>query len=638
MAAVPKMEVTKKALEKLHKLPSCPPECEECDIISRASLGAHAIMRGPVKESFRPANNRASQSETSKNGSGDTDLHDLTYSILMTHEGLADTPKNPGFHFDDEEKFAHLELHLTGETFLKFAEGAERWYEDPIHRTRDLGNTDRIHHGGPPKTSPREHQPLYLGKAKTQKDKYTGEEISPEYLVPTNPSLLFSPPGICDYPRVSWEFLGRYYDMVHVPLSKYFGPNYKKGEASVWPRGTDSQYTDTEVKLIGSFSWPIDRYQAKITGASLQIRLAVLSRAISDFDHNNKVLAEETEEQGLEISDLAVDHKDLLSIYIPKLREIRSGEKMEERHDYQAYVESVQESPLASETAQKKQAETDSVREELDKEYRRARIREHVNNTLLEQEFRLDMALLKFHETQELSNRQKAQIKRLKMEIREQCLLVGKSGIQGVYDEINQRLGYEAAPGVFPAPQPEKGSPTASTWSNPSQRSVELPESVQDFMWSLFDQVVRKPGYPPMPGPRSKSTWIPEGKWILPNVYEMDPGPDYDHEPQPCPSTPRPSERTAPDRSGTSSDWYTVDDEESILSSVPSQYQASLREYYHRRAAAKFWRAKLSHDRKKGKLSVDPRGFVPYSRFSEYGSSCQAHSSESSSSFDYEFE
>ena len=75
-----------------------------------------------------------------------------------------------------------------------------------------------------------------------REDQETGEELTPEYDVPLNPSIIYTPPGTVPH-FWSSAFQERYNRMVPLIAQKHRNVLYGKVGGSVTPAGTNERYT-----------------------------------------------------------------------------------------------------------------------------------------------------------------------------------------------------------------------------------------------------------------------------------------------------------------------------------------------------------------------------------------------------------
>ena len=90
----------------------------------------------------------------------------------------------------------------------------------------------------------KDHYPYYLDDAKPQRDHKTGEEFSPLYHVPEDPSLIFTPPGVPNSSYAPTAFLAQYDRMAPMEAKKLRDHLYGKAEKSMPPASTNDKFTN----------------------------------------------------------------------------------------------------------------------------------------------------------------------------------------------------------------------------------------------------------------------------------------------------------------------------------------------------------------------------------------------------------
>lgn len=92
----------------------------------------------------------------------------------------------------------------------------------------------------------RDHYPYYLADRVRQYDELTGEEISPLYAVPTQPSLIYTPPGVDEHAVVRQNFRDKYVRMVP-EVAQEVQEYLAAANGTAQPAGTGEQYSVVSV-------------------------------------------------------------------------------------------------------------------------------------------------------------------------------------------------------------------------------------------------------------------------------------------------------------------------------------------------------------------------------------------------------
>lgn len=106
------------------------------------------------------------------------------------------------------------------------------------------------------------HYPNWTRSIVPQFDQHTGEEISPFYFVPTNPSLINTPPGVPDT-VVSARFYDSYSRMVPLVANQNRDHVYGKFVRSVIGTSTDEFYSQVSYSLIHIYFISPTRLQSR---------------------------------------------------------------------------------------------------------------------------------------------------------------------------------------------------------------------------------------------------------------------------------------------------------------------------------------------------------------------------------------
>ncbi|KAI1800737.1 hypothetical protein F4811DRAFT_495385 [Daldinia bambusicola] len=144
---------------------------------------------------------------------------------------------------EDDDEGAVPTGFLSPCTFLEWSRNCKRWpgkeIQDPYNV---LVDTQRMRPEGPAPV--KDHFPYYLEDMKPQRDYQTGEEFSPLYNVPDDPSLIFTPPGVPDRSYAPPKFLTQYDRMAPMEAKKLRDHVYGKLEKSVPPASTHDKFTN----------------------------------------------------------------------------------------------------------------------------------------------------------------------------------------------------------------------------------------------------------------------------------------------------------------------------------------------------------------------------------------------------------
>ncbi|OTA57231.1 hypothetical protein K449DRAFT_398625 [Hypoxylon sp. EC38] len=347
-----------------------------------------------------------------------------------------------GFAWDDsdDEEGANPSGRITAETFLAFAEGASRWdHSDTKDPDGVLDDAVRTRPEKPTALSTNDHFPAYLDKVQAQVDQNTGEDISPAYVVPASPSLIWTPPGVTDNAHAPGNFLERYSRMAPREAMKRINDHYSHGKVvSVPPAGTNENYSKTEVQQVAN------KLHGEELGPHLPEFMGLQYNTIANYELQDVTLTKQVAAQDDQIAALEKEREQLKFWYIPALQQLRA--ERARRH-------------ALSDAEKKKQRE--------------GRIQEHIANHIRDAQYRLDRACVRVTELQHKYAENAAYIAALQQEIGEACLLVGKETPQEVYDEVN---GPES-----PVPASAASTHVQHTWSPQAGQSTVKQSSVTQF-------------------------------------------------------------------------------------------------------------------------------------------------------------
>ncbi|KAI0385361.1 hypothetical protein F5Y04DRAFT_291990 [Hypomontagnella monticulosa] len=177
------------------------------------------------------------------------------HHVKAQHPANAEGPVAQEKHFswsddDDDEEGGGPSGRISPCTFLAWAQGSKRWGRHSSIKDPQgvLSNASRIRPTHPT-TSKVRLDPQYVQNHLPQIDQETGEELTPEYDVPLNPSIIYTPPGTVPH-FWSSAFQERYNRMVPLIAQKHRNVLYGKVGGSVTPAGTNERYTKSQVDKV----------------------------------------------------------------------------------------------------------------------------------------------------------------------------------------------------------------------------------------------------------------------------------------------------------------------------------------------------------------------------------------------------
>ncbi|KAI1210293.1 uncharacterized protein F4807DRAFT_459670 [Annulohypoxylon truncatum] len=330
---------------------------------------------------------------------------------------LRKIPPHPGWGGDpDDVEGSAPSARITPEDFLHFSRGASRWNTDHLKDPQGvLAKQTRVR---PEASSFRpDKYPTYIYDAKSQFDQNNGEPVTPEYNVPTSPSIVYTPPGIPEMPFKTNTFLELYSRMHPTPHRVMDLPT----------AGADERYTLSDVKrVVGAQAPPgitgteaVDRH-----GTYLDQQLQLVAQLEAQDKEQQTIIAA----QKLHIEKLELERRALKDTYIPLLNLRREARA-------RAHKEKKKERAAAAEAARKEAEDAEERRK-----YRDGRVREHLISRVMDVKAKVDGATMRVNESLQKRAGMEEHIKRLEQEITEECFMVGKSNFDEVYDAVNRAV------------------------------------------------------------------------------------------------------------------------------------------------------------------------------------------------------
>ncbi|KAI0885322.1 uncharacterized protein GGS22DRAFT_163427 [Annulohypoxylon maeteangense] len=485
----PKMDPkkdTKKEAEKQETIP-----------LPLSFIRTYSAMRGPVagQEGYPLAELMHQQPAYSR-----TEVQHLEEIPI---EERANIPSHPGWDNDpDDVEGTAPSAHITPEAFLAFSRGAQRWNRDDIKDPKDVLSTQtRVR----PETAlpiRGDKFPHYIYQAKSQADKITGEPFTPQYEVPTSPSIVYTPPGVPDMPVKTATFLSLFSRMHPTPRAIMDMPTTSSNE----------HYTQSDVQRVVQANVNSALPGPEIVAAH-DAYLESQLRIVAQVEEQEKEQMAIIEAQRQYIEKLETEHHILRHTYIPILH-FRKQVLDKARQDAKDRAKA------AADEAVKKAMEESKRRADRDE-----RIREHMVGLVLDIRVKYDAAVMRINESLGKRMAQEEAIKRLEQDISEECLIVGKSSFEEVYDAVNQAV---------PKPQTSSSGGSAGTGLEIAGLTLRSPVSVFEPATTAAataaeapcDQVPSDDIYNASPVRYEKSpikrNQSPKGKWVVRDGCEFD--------------------------------------------------------------------------------------------------------------------
>ncbi|KAL7624025.1 hypothetical protein AAE478_005582 [Parahypoxylon ruwenzoriense] len=340
---------------------------------------------------------------------------DLTLHALTA--GGADFGFQGDYDEDDEEGCVPGG-RISPCTFLAWSRGCKKWDDSNIKDPERALSNETRHRPPTPEypTLRKEHYPYYYVTARSQVDENTGEKISPYYDVPTNPSIIYSPPGVPEKIYGSANFQGKYSRMAPLDAKALLDQRYGKATASMAPAYDNESYGFTEVEAVTNNMGRINLGVSLEGCSELHSFINAQWRAIKEQEAQEQALSAEIAMQTRQIRELELEREKLQTLYIPLLHKRREYRQRE----HQQLVE----------------LEWEQRRRQREEQEREGRVREHVATCARDAHHRLDTAFLRRQSAQRARDRGAERLARLEQEIGEECLMVGATCPQAVYDEV----------------------------------------------------------------------------------------------------------------------------------------------------------------------------------------------------------
>ncbi|KAI1471046.1 uncharacterized protein F4812DRAFT_467251 [Daldinia caldariorum] len=339
---------------------------------------------------------------------------------LLPHHKVADAVRcrSPvwGDDEDDDEGAVPTGL-LSPCTFLEWSRNCKRWPGKEIQDPHNvLAGAQRMRPEGPAPV--KDHFPQYLQDMKLQRDYQTGEELSPLYNVPDDPSLIFTPPGLPDRQYAPAKFLTQYDRMAPMEAKNLRDHVYGKAQKSVPPASTHNRFTNTEVNNVVN---RITRFDGDgLSGPEVYTMLKDQYQTLAEQRAEGEAFRERISEQSKRIQELEIERDSLRGYFIPLLQQQRAEHRAEqERLAFQA---------LHGQRG---------VRDD--------RIREHLGNHMREVQLQLDRSYMQRTESMNKIKANQRRLSQLEQEICEECLLAGTSP-RGIFDELNGLIPHPETP------------------------------------------------------------------------------------------------------------------------------------------------------------------------------------------------
>ncbi|XXG97187.1 hypothetical protein Hte_003482 [Hypoxylon texense] len=345
----------------------------EQDSASEPFLEAYTAMRGP---------------------SSSKDITDRKFSGGDTDDGYQASPISPN-------------------TFRELAQGYVRWDAGQVRDYQNvLATAIRLRPDGPGPLD-EDHFPYYLTNPVRQFDAKTGEEISPLYDVPTDPSIIYTPPGVDEGAHITKEFRDKYCRMAPLAAEglRHLEAEMAEADAGDSPAGTDERYTNEDVDQIITD----DHAPGFSPGAQYEQFLASHHQQALDQEAWNDKISQEIAEKR--------EHADTLQYELGKLL---------------AYCDIVREERAHALRKGKARLDNEAAMPIADRDQRDERIQHHVRGTMRDVEEQLRRAHARGDKYQEQASAYDKKISRLEIDIMEQCLILGHTSPEEVYGEVQK--------------------------------------------------------------------------------------------------------------------------------------------------------------------------------------------------------
>ncbi|KAI1637094.1 hypothetical protein F4809DRAFT_661515 [Biscogniauxia mediterranea] len=369
----------------------------------------------------------------------DTSIHALTASCA-------------DFEFEDEDDEDDEEADATGGrvspcTFLAWSKGCTRWDDSAAkvphesiaatHQRQRPPTPPPADDVPAPATPPRDRYPHWYNEFEDQYDAVDGEPLTPRYHVPTEPSIVYTPPGVGPLDLQGPEFQAQYARMA--PLDAWDLRRHQFGgptrDQDVEPSGHDERYTWDEIEAVASQPQPFGRL-GTFRGVDLRDYLSAQWAGVAANDAAAAAAQAQAADQEARVAALERDAAALRGVYLPALRRRRAWRA------------------------------------------RRGRIAEHLVRHHAEAQARLNASFYGLCRQRARRDRAAARLEALELEVGALCLAEGLACPQDVYDEVDGTGAAAAEAG--PSAQVEEGDAAiggagVGGWRERGRLRIEVP-------------------------------------------------------------------------------------------------------------------------------------------------------------------
>ncbi|RYP23281.1 hypothetical protein DL765_001190 [Monosporascus sp. GIB2] len=315
----------------------------------------------------------------------------------------------------DDEEAGIPSGRISPCTFLAWSKGCRRWDDDEVKVLPDEEETERRRQPTPKEPRPpKDRCPYwYYRDAIRQWDKYTGQELTPYYLVPTNPSIIYTPPGIqaTELPP-SAGFITKYSRMDPIAAKEMRDYVYCKHPTYREPNAVSETYTYSEVQEVARQIPGTDFGERAPT--TLTAYLATQWRTVAEADAAEAALQATARAQERRIRELEFELGALRRL-VPQLMERREARRRERQRE----------------------------RQEREARSRKGRVKGHMATHLRDAQHEADLARLRLEKARRRARWNELAIERLEDEIGELLLGVGCADVRQVYEEAHGVGGWE---------------------------------------------------------------------------------------------------------------------------------------------------------------------------------------------------
>ncbi|RYP35763.1 hypothetical protein DL768_010968 [Monosporascus sp. mg162] len=315
----------------------------------------------------------------------------------------------------DDEEAGIPSGRISPCTFLAWSRGCRRWDDGEIKVLPDEEETERRRPPTPEEPRPpKDRRPYwYYRDAIRQWDKYTGQELTPYYLVPTNPSIIYTPPGIpvSELPP-SAGFITKFSRMDPIAAREMRDHIYGKHPTYREPKTVSEAYTYSEVQEVAC-QIPGTDFGAQAP-ATLTAYLATQWRTVGEAKAAEASLQATARAQERRIGELEFELGALRRL-VPQLLERREARRRKRRQQ----------------------------RLERETQARRGRVKDHMATYLRDAQHEADLARMRIEKALRRARWNELAIERLEDEIGELLLGVGCADVRQVYEEAHGVGGWE---------------------------------------------------------------------------------------------------------------------------------------------------------------------------------------------------